>query len=367
MKKLFLSIMLFCLVLSSSTKINAQSTNIFDEIESNNMFSFANELIVPTGKTIISGSMQHNSTVDTVKDKEDWFKVTFESNGKCDFKFVNLTDIDKSNSYMYEHIEVFDEKLNAVKFFNSGLAHDEDETFYIRLSSSTYGSKSNGYYFDYQLILNDLDDYEYVSDKYRNPSNAYELTEGVETKFLGLGITNTKYFTIDVPKNKYLEIIVKASSDVDNKVLKPFEVSIFKGSLQNKVVDSYDVYDSMDFDSIVKNGVVKSYFKGEDTYLVAINGGEYFDDQANNQWGTIIYRLSDKPNDVNLPTIKGIKEGKVYNKAVTIKYSDASGIKSAKLNGKKFSSGKKVSKKGSYKVIVKDKAGNTRIVRFKIK
>lgn len=44
-----------------------------------------------------------------------------------------------------------------------------------------------------------------------------------------------------------------------------------------------------------------------------------------------------------------------------------SGVKSAKLNGKTITSGKKVSKKGTYTLKVTDKANNTKTVKFKIK
>lgn len=72
--------------------------------------------------------------------------------------------------------------------------------------------------------------------------------------------------------------------------------------------------------------------------------------------------------DTTKPKVTGVKNGKTYKKAVTIKFSDKqSGIKSATLNNKKIKSGKKVSKAGSYTLVVKDKAGNTTKIKFKIK
>lgn len=72
--------------------------------------------------------------------------------------------------------------------------------------------------------------------------------------------------------------------------------------------------------------------------------------------------------DNTAPQITGVKNGKTYKKAVTIRFSDkGSGIKSAKLNGKTIASGKKVSKKGAYTLKVTDKANNTKTVKFKIK
>jgi hypothetical protein len=77
--------------------------------------------------------------------------------------------------------------------------------------------------------------------------------------------------------------------------------------------------------------------------------------------------------DDTKPTVSGVKNNKTYTKSVTIKATDKdSGLKSATLNGKtikvsKLKSGYKVSKAGSYTLKVKDKAGNTKTVKFKIK
>lgn len=71
--------------------------------------------------------------------------------------------------------------------------------------------------------------------------------------------------------------------------------------------------------------------------------------------------------DIDKPIISGVKNGGTYSKA-TIKFSDKhSGIKSAKLDGKTVKSGLKVTKKGTHKLVVTDKSGNTKTVRFKIK
>lgn len=81
-----------------------------------------------------------------------------------------------------------------------------------------------------------------------------------------------------------------------------------------------------------------------------------------------VYTINVKSDDKTKPTVSGVKNGKTYNKAVTIKFSDkGSGIKSAKLNGKKIKSGTKVSANGSYTLVVIDNAGNKTIVKFKIK
>lgn len=81
---------------------------------------------------------------------------------------------------------------------------------------------------------------------------------------------------------------------------------------------------------------------------------------------SVVYNV--KGIDRTKPKVTGVKNNKKYKKAVKIKFSDKqTGIKSAKLNGKKIKSGKKVSKKGSYKLVVIDKAGNKTTIKFKIK
>lgn len=71
--------------------------------------------------------------------------------------------------------------------------------------------------------------------------------------------------------------------------------------------------------------------------------------------------------DDKAPAVKGVKSGSAYRTAVKITFSDKdSGIKSAKLNGKSVRSGVTVSLRGSYRLVVKDKAGNTSTINFRI-
>ncbi|MCM1561820.1 MAG: hypothetical protein NC123_20155 [Butyrivibrio sp.] len=62
-----------------------------------------------------------------------------------------------------------------------------------------------------------------------------------------------------------------------------------------------------------------------------------------------------------------IKNGKTYKSGKKIIFSDeGSGMKSAKLDGKKIKNGHVVRKKGKHKLVLTDKAGNKRIVKFTI-
>ena len=72
--------------------------------------------------------------------------------------------------------------------------------------------------------------------------------------------------------------------------------------------------------------------------------------------------------DDKAPVVRGVKNGGSYRSGVKILFSDKdSGIKSAKLNGKPVKSGVTVSARGSYKLVVTDKAGNSGIISFKIR
>lgn len=72
--------------------------------------------------------------------------------------------------------------------------------------------------------------------------------------------------------------------------------------------------------------------------------------------------------DTKAPAVKGVKNGKVYKKAVIVTFTDnVSGIKAAKLNGRAIKNRKKITKNGSYTLKISDKAGNLRTVKFKIR
>ena len=71
--------------------------------------------------------------------------------------------------------------------------------------------------------------------------------------------------------------------------------------------------------------------------------------------------------DRKAPTIKGVKNGKTYKGKAKIKVSDKYGIKYIKLNGKTIKNKSTIKKKGKYTLVVTDKAGNKKTVKFRIK
>ncbi|MHB1454794.1 MAG: immunoglobulin-like domain-containing protein [Saccharofermentanales bacterium] len=66
--------------------------------------------------------------------------------------------------------------------------------------------------------------------------------------------------------------------------------------------------------------------------------------------------------DRTKPEIFSVKEGGVYLQPVLIGFSEGT----AKLNGKSYQSGAKISMPGSYMIFVEDKAGNSSSVNFKV-
>ncbi len=85
---------------------------------------------------------------------------------------------------------------------------------------------------------------------------------------------------------------------------------------------------------------------------------------GNNNTTTVNFRIDAKP-----PKIKGVKDGKTYKKAVTLRFSDDNGVKRVEVNDKKIKGKKKVKikKPGSYLVYVYDKCGNYNEKYFRIK
>lgn len=62
-----------------------------------------------------------------------------------------------------------------------------------------------------------------------------------------------------------------------------------------------------------------------------------------------------------------VKKNKTYKVGKKVTFKDASGIKSAKLDGKKVKSGTKIKKKGTHTLVITDKAGNKTTIKFKVK
>lgn len=140
------------------------------------------------------------------------------------------------------------------------------------------------------------------------------------------------------------------------------------GSYDAKDNENSDIWKTPILGDIYYDGYIATELTNGNTFTVKKNG-TYTIRVITNDETTYSIKYKVKGIDTTAPTVTGVKNKKTYKKAVTIKFSDkgGSGIKKATLNGKKISSGKKVSKKGSYTLKVTDKAGNAKTIKFTIK
>ena len=158
--------------------------------------------------------------------------------------------------------------------------------------------------------------------------------------------------------------IITATDEGGNITRVEFVIDVTRPTADVKNISkatTFKVFDAVSGLAYVK--LNKKIIEG-DTFKVS-KDGKYIlkvTDNAGNIFNTVFYKDSKKPE------IKGIKNKAVYKTTKTIKFSDKlSGVKSAKLNGKSIKSGTRVSKKGSYTLVVKDNCNNSVKVKFKIK
>lgn len=370
-KKSIASLMLGAVLLSAVPSTEIKAANVeFKEQESNDTAQTANEIHLGTGTTVIKGDLRDSDSGIFEGDKDkfiadeyDWYKIQFNEQGKCDIKYNCLTDPTENSWLTSNKFDIYDEDFKELEF-KYGLAHDANDIIYIRAESTTVGSYDEGCFFEYEITLSDENNVDYVSNKHNSTSKAYLLTEG--NAAFALGDEDKRYFAVEVPKGKEAKITITPIADADMAEINSnnYRVYIIRNSDNNTMIYDYRLKQSTTFNKSDTQYSKDEKFKGKDTYYISVDGGMW----GNNQWYSVSYTLTDsKKSDTKKPTVTGIKNGKTYKKAVTIKYKDESGIKSAKLNGKKIKSGAKVTKKGSYTFTVTDKAGNNKVVRFKIK
>lgn len=170
------------------------------------------------------------------------------------------------------------------------------------------------------------------------------------------GTQKTFYYGVD-KEGPVLENIKNNGIYNSKKVIMLSDIS----GIEKVTVDGKSVFDSLepeiegiDFIADLKYSYMLGSLKeGKHTLAAA--------DKHGNK-SLVTFRI-----DKTAPKVTGVKNNKTYKNAVTVKVTDKNGVKSVTLNGKEIKSGKKVSKKGSYKLAAKDVAGNKKTVAFKIK
>lgn len=182
-------------------------------------------------------------------------------------------------------------------------------------------------------------------------------------------------FLTEIKKNG--EYIVSAEDYYGNKASKTFTLKDEEGpeigGVKNRTINK--PYRDMEYVYITDNTEVKSVKLTKDgkTKSKKIEDGECeFTVSSTGKYTVKATDINGNTSSVSFvmdkikPAVTGVKNGSRYTKAVTVKYSDNYKVKSATINGESFKSGKKISRNGKYKVVVKDTAGNTRTVKFTI-
>ena len=137
--------------------------------------------------------------------------------------------------------------------------------------------------------------------------------------------------------------------------------------------------DTEEIENAASNVAFDMSFKATFPYKVVKTNGKLSADKKTVEWSYTSVkddsRLYAFAADKTKPVVTGVKNGKLYRGKVTVKASDKdSGVKSAVIKntktGKtyaKFTSSKKVTKKGKYSVTVTDNMGNKKTVKFTVK
>ena len=185
---------------------------------------------------------------------------------------------------------------------------------------------------------------------------------------IGAAIPLTKVFKFTTKYNKYKTQATVTMTDALGEYAK--RIQYRKGAVSNTKVNDKTYWKWFILTDYAVNGEGATVIKPKSnkyTVKVKTNATYTFmleDTEGNRYSKTVKVNGLDKKK----PVVTGVKNKKTYKKTVTIKFSDKqTGIKSATLNGKKIKNKKKVSKNGSYSLVVRDKAGNKTTIKFKIK
>lgn len=209
----------------------------------------------------------------------------------------------------------------------------------------------------------DLKKYNTVGEYYKALGMIAQVSvtlPDVVTESNGTIVGNTVTWSIDhIPDDGKLIAVSGNQPIISSDTVPPVIRGVKNNGLYKKGV-TVTASDNVSLVSLRLNGKGYSTF----TYKIEYTGSyTLVAEDANHNKTTVKFKI-----DRVKPTIKGAVNGKTYRKAVTLRFSDKNGIKSAKVNGKSVSR-KKVTlkKRRAYSVKVTDKAGNVRTVKFRIR
>jgi hypothetical protein len=244
------------------------------------------------------------------------------------------------------HVDLYSDAAMAHKIGEYGWGYYEyDKEFMAFLQTGTYYGRISAKHANYE--------YPYVSDL-NVVGGAIPTSVLFDTKVTVSA--NGKKATVSIP-----DAMREQAQDVQYRV--------------GKVSKTYNTSQKY-----WKYPLMGSYYGPNDAYRLTVEDDQYSFTVKKNGYYTIrikdaedncyskVVKVSGIGGSSAAITVSGVKNGKTYKKAVTIKFSSTGGaIKSATLNGKKIASGTKVSARGSYTLKVTDQAGNKKTIKFKLK
>jgi len=287
-----------------------------------------------------------------------------------DYLMSISTDDDFRKALTAAGEEYTEKEINGVTYYGSSSMNSEEDITYMLAKDPAYIIEADR--FVYQM---DVDAF------YKEQGTTYE--ESLES-IMGEGADQEELEKL--MKNTSNDIIVSFPEEIvftNGTLSEDKKTVMFRATFEEKKINFYAYTKSSDDIiglsigdaastkkskiKVVTNDKIKSITvngKTQKSKKISLSeDGEYLIEVVtkNSKKSFTIVKDSAKP------AVTGVESGKTYTGEVTINYTDEeSGIKAAKLNGKKIKNGKKVTKSGSYTLKVVDKAGNKTVVKFTV-
>lgn len=311
----------------------------------------------------------------TILDKNSLAKVDMSNIAYVDYQLVNINDKYNNNNWS-----------RMSSYINMG-SKDGAYTLYLRATGIDGNSvifRTNGY-----IIDTTKPKVKGVENKviYKN-IESIQISDNFDIKEIVIKKDNKVILERQDSNIKYIDNKIKFTDNYGEIAINgEFTNGLYDVSISDYAGNKNTVQFNIDtlepsLKGIKNKGIYKKVkLLAEDISgieYIKVNGKPYKNKQVIAKDGKYTVETSDKLGntkkvsftiDSKSPTIKGVKNNKVYRSTVKIKVYDKNGIKSVSLNGKKLKVSKTYTfkKKGKYKLKVMDKAGNSKQVSFSIK
>ena len=339
MKKLWMLVLTLALLFSMTGCMSSEDTLVLNADGSGSSTTLVevkksayDEIVKAMGTSQEVNLFGDETPTVVTKNGEEYYQIKEETS------FASLEELKKALAENYQHVIVTKDSIRfCLEATMTQQDYDEAKAVYSQ------GNMDLDSMLTAKLTIQMPDKIEAVSSKGTIGADGKTATFTLHTA----DFVNPVEFMVSTAKEEKAPTI---SGVTNNKVYnKPITIKVNDASGIAEAAYQKDSAAAVSFDltqTLKKNG----------TYTVTAK--DYYGNEAVKTF-TI--------KDTKKPTVSGVKNGKTYIGAKVVKFKDNCGIAKATLNGKKISSGKKISKKGSYKLVVTDINGLKTIVSFKIK